>query len=98
MCRPRRVGNVPGYGVNDTAGGVVLGPGLRDQPGDLLLIFLSVILRSCGAALKLPGKCIQASVGGANLRLEGSQSLAGVRCRISPMNFDDQIYVVMYQK
>jgi hypothetical protein len=27
---------VPGYGVNDTAGGVVLSPGLGDQPGDRL--------------------------------------------------------------
>jgi len=32
MCWPRSVGNVPGYGVNDTAGGVVLSPGLSDKP------------------------------------------------------------------
>jgi hypothetical protein len=32
MCWPRRVGNVPGYGVNDTAGGVVLSPGCVTNP------------------------------------------------------------------
>jgi hypothetical protein len=38
MCWPRSVENVPGYGVNDTAGGVVLSPGLRDQPDDRFVV------------------------------------------------------------